>query len=221
MLKKIRSASKKSLFLDTTVFMLLIAFVFCFVGCGMVRNEASQRLTEEQIAELRQEYPICGDMGLVSMKIPTISEIKEVYDTFVYGTVKGEMSTYSKNISTGSSELDAKRNNNGIGDTFEFYAYTVSVIEDTSEIYKAGDEISIVSNKEKIDFNPHFSDGMKVVFPAGSENGEDARVSYSVYGMYYVTEDDYAISAYDETQTMEKALSGIKVEELLEELKNN
>ena len=119
-----------------------------------------------------------------------------------------------ENISTGIPELDTKRNSNGIDDTYEFYAYTVSVIEDTSGIYKAGDEISIVSNKEFIDFKPHLSDGMKVVFPAGSEDGEVTRVSYSVYGMYYVTEDGYAISAFDETQTMEKSMNGIKVEEL-------
>ncbi len=98
--KIIRSSTKKSLYLTSAAFMLLTAFVFCFVGCGMVFNESNKRLSENQIAELRQEYPICGDTSLInaSMKIPTISEIKEVYDTFVYGTVKGEMSTYSKNI---------------------------------------------------------------------------------------------------------------------------
>lgn len=108
MLKKVR-AVKKSLFFGTAEFMLLTVIAFCFVGCGRVRNETDRKLTEGQIAGLRQEYPVCGDMGLIdaSMKIPTVSEVKEIYDTFIYGTVKGEMSTYSKNISTGSPELDA------------------------------------------------------------------------------------------------------------------
>ncbi|MDE7313883.1 MAG: hypothetical protein K2N87_20035 [Eubacterium sp.] len=219
-----KSATKKSRLLIHTVLILSAAFVLCFIGYNsMVRNGTNQSLTENQIAELRDEYPICGDSELiksiVDMRIPTMSELKEHVDTFVYGKVEGEMSSYSQYISSGNPELDAKRNTNGRDDIFEFYEHTVSIIEDTSGIYKAGDQISIVSNKIFIDYNPHFSDGMKVVIPSALDKEVAGRVHYDVYGMYYVTEDGYAISAFEEKRMMKKALSGIKVEKLLEELK--
>lgn len=44
----------------------------------------------------------------------------------------------------------------------------------------------------------------------------------TVYGMYYVTEDEYVISTFDETAVSSKKIfSGLKVDSLLKQLKNN
>ena len=188
---------------------------------GLYMHETNRQLSAEQIDALREKYPLCGHIPpLVSMRFYTMAEVMEDNDTFVYGTVEGEMSVYSKYISTGDPELDKKRQENGIADVYDFYSYTISVIEDTEGIYQAGDKIRIESNTVFIDFNPHLSDGMKIVIPVAGYSRPDGVTGFSTEGMYYVTEDGYVLSVIDEAMMMmEEPLSGVKLEKLLKALK--
>lgn len=182
----------------------------------------NQRLTSDQIATLREQYPLCGDMSTVmgSMRYLTMEESIKEHDTFVYGTVEGEMSTRSKYISTGDPELDKKRQENGIGDVYSYYSYTISVIEDSEGIYKAGDKIEIESPTAFINFNPQLSDGMKIVVPIEQVSESDTLTYFVAEGMYYVTEDEYVLSVVDETvMRMKEPLTGVKVKKLLAEVK--
>lgn len=204
--------------------LLLGMAVLCVVVIGvMFLNGHQHRLSEAEVSALRNEYPVYGDVNLFHgpMRIPTLREVKENVDTFVYGVVEGEVSTYSRSLSAGNAELDGKRKGNGINDIFEYDAYTLSVITDTEGVYKAGDKISISSPKEFAELNPVLSAGMEIVVPITRDEEEPDRNYYAVFGMYYVTEDQYAISAFDESTMMKKAMSGITVEELLNELKRD
>lgn len=148
-----RIKTNKSRFLGTAFLLLLTAAcIFCAAGCSMDRDggndrKESQRLTQAQIAQLRQEYPMIKDSPLVDGRIPTMSEMKGRVDTFVYGTVEGEAPADSKSVSTGDAGVDAKRSQNGIDDVFPSYAYTLSVIEDTEGVFKAGDKVVMVTGQ--------------------------------------------------------------------------
>ena len=207
------------------VIVLLIIIVLA-AGCVLLGEwiSSEQRLSEKQIAKLREQYPICGiDIPTtISMRKSSLAETKEVVESFVYGKVVGEMSTYSVAASVGNGSLDNKREENGLSDTFDFYEYTIAVIEDTAGKYAEGELITIAANTAFIDFNPKLIDGMQVVVPAVEDSEVDGRNYYTVFGMYYVTEEGYVIAAYDEEQLndSEDVFSGIKVNSLLEKLKN-
>lgn len=203
-----------------TAIVLLAVLLFSLAGLSI--HETNQRLSADQIATLRDKYPLYGDMSTVtgSMRYMTMSEAIEDSNTFVYGTVEGEMSMYSKYISTGDPQLDEKRKENGIADTFSYYNYTLFVIEDSEGIYQAGDKIEIESPVALIDFNPHLSDGMKIVVPITRDSESDTLTYFVAEGMYYVTEDGYVLSVVDEAlMKMEEPLTGVKLEKLLTKVK--
>ncbi len=208
---------KKKMFL---IFILMLVF-FVSLCCLYTFNTPVQKLSESLIAKLREQYPVCGidAPGGIYLKKFSLNEIIKETDSFVYGEVIGDVSTYSVALSTGNTALDDKRKANGINDVFEFYEYTISVIVDTEGKYTKGEQITISANTEFLNYNPSFSDGMKIVVPVIRNKDKPTRHSYTVDGTFYVTEDGYAISAFEEDSRSRIALSGLKVEDLLNELK--
>ncbi len=200
----------------------LAVLVLCLAVYGVTAAKRSSRLSEAQIEALRSEYPIYGTKlpPLAEMITPTMEKIRGRVDTFIYGTIEGDMTVYPKYISTGDKELDEKRERVGLGNTYDFYKYTLSVIEDTAGILQKGDKIELVSNLDFVKYNPTFTDQMKIVVPASPEEENPNQFAYNVYGTYYVTEDGYTISAFNEKKAeMKESLNGLKVEQLLDELK--
>lgn len=216
-----KTKTKKRIYIGIPVLAIVIA-----VGCISIwnltkANEPKPHLSEAQIVALREQYPVCGIITplLGDMRESTLEEAVERAETFVYGEVVGDYSTYYKNISTGHEELDAKRKANGISDVYEFYEYTINVFNDTEGKYTKGEQITLADNTEFMEYNPQLSDGMRVVVPIIQSKEKESRYYYGVNGMYYVTEDGYALSAFDEQTRAKKAYSGVKVEDLLEALK--
>ncbi|MBE5949581.1 MAG: hypothetical protein E7261_11240 [Lachnospiraceae bacterium] len=205
---------------------VLMIIVVLVAGCVFLEEwiSSEQRLSEKQIAELREQYPICGINipATISMRKSSLTETKEIAESFVYGKVVGDMSTYSISASAGNASLDNKREENELIDTFDFYEYTIAVIEDTAGKYAEGELITIAANTAFIDFNPKLIDGMQVVVPVVEDSEVDGRNYYTVFGMYYVTEERYVIAAYDEEQLNDSkdVFGGIKVDSLMKKLKN-
>lgn len=183
-----------------------------------IKNE---RLSEKAISDLRDQYPICGLQfpEYIDMIQPPLEEIIAGADTFVYGEVVGDISCYSLSTSTDSKELDEKRKSNGILNENRFYEYTLRIISDTEGKYADGDVIKIKANEIFINYNPVLCDGMKIVVPVVKDAKEEKRHDYSVIGMYYVTDEDYAISAFDEKTVTDMRMNGLKVDTLLKKLK--
>lgn len=179
------------------VCIVLLVFVISLIW----KSSQPERLTEDQIAALRSEYPICGRNGLADAHPMSLEESKENCQTFVYGEVKGDAGWY---------EEAAGR----------FNEYTLTVLDDSEEEYPQYHTITIATNSVLRDYNPEPEDGMRVVVPVSPWEGEEpGRMSYSVNGMFYVTDDGYAIPAFEEREESERALSGLKVEKLLKALK--
>lgn len=199
---------------------VIIASVFCVY---FMRPEPEARLTNEQIQALRDEYPVYGKKApaLVSRKAMTVDEVKDYVETFVYGEVVGGISKYNVTATLKNKALAEKRKKNGIDDVFEFYEYTVTVIGDTEGIYSKGDKITIAANVDFIEYNPTLSDGMKIVVPVIRDNKKEGRTYYTVDGMYYVTPDGYALTAFDEEKASasKDISSGVTLENLLKRLK--
>lgn len=212
-----KAVNKRKLFIIIPTLVLILSVCFVFV---LNRNAKEDRLSEEQIAALREQYPICGSHPLISVRRLTLPEVKDASETFIYGEVVEDISTYTVTSSTGNATLDEKRKQNGIVDEFEFYEYTIEVISDTEGKREAGEKITIAANSDFKDYNPRLTDGMKVVVPVTADKKVPARNYYLVDGMYYVTEDGYAISAFrEDTATAKSITSGLKVDELLKLLK--
>lgn len=96
--------------------------------------------------------------------------------------------------------------------------YPIRVIEDVTGQYQEGDLLTIAGNMMLKDEKPDLQPGMKMIIPLKENDSKDTRNYFTEIGMYYVTEDGYAISAYDETDLSRTIRSGIKVKTLLKEL---
>ncbi len=213
----------KTRYTNKSIFTLAIAIcTIAFALLFVFLNLTSVRLSPSKISELRKTYPICGINvpPNMSMRTPAFTEIRDFADTYVYGTVVGDYSTYTKQASTGIPELDKKRESQGLSSQYTFYEYTINVLKDTNNIYNPGDEITIAANIDLIDYYPRLKDGMKVVVPVIKDKEKETRASFSVVSMYYVTENDYVLSAFDEKSAQMSELTGIKVDSLLKKLSN-
>ncbi len=212
-----KTENKRKLFIIIPALVLILSVCLIFI---LNRNDKEDRLSEDQIAALREQYPICWSHPLIDVRKLTLTEVKNASDTFVYGEVVGDISAYTVISSTGNAALDEKRKQNGIVDEFEFYEYTIEVISDTEGKREAGAKITIAANSDFKDYNPKLSDGMKVVVPVTPDKKVPGRNYYLVDGMYYVTEDGYAIAAFrEDTANTKSRTSGLKVDELLKRLK--
>lgn len=189
------------------ILLALLLLSGCAAGFGVYQTTIGASLSQAQIAELRETYPICGDDNKIpqviekSGKNPTWEEIKERSDTFVYATVDGEWTTYQRFI-------------------YDWYEYPITVIEDTEGFFQPGEKLSIASNLALIEYNPDFRPGMKIFFPVMLESQEGTRLDFSVEGTYYVTEDEHVLSAFDEDKiAMEKKMTGKKLSVLMQDVK--
>lgn len=204
-------------------FCVLSVVLLCIVCFIYFTNKKDDQLSKSQIQELREKYPICGIKvpPLSSMRNITLDEAIKKSESFVYGEVIGDFSTYKVSVSTGYDVLDKKSQANGIPDTTEFYEYPILVIKDSEGIYSEGDQITITANTMFMEYNPTLSKGMKIVVPVIRDPKVTSRNHYGAQGMYYVTEDGYAITAFEENLATKRSrtINGIKVNELLDNLK--
>ena len=183
---------------------ILAALLCVLTAC----TAPTDRLSPEEIEVLRQTYPLCGTPDIVDgyWNVP-VEEYIERADTFVYGEVRGDMQYYTKDVAL---------------KTVEFYAYTLSVLADSEGLYEKGTEITLHNNMWLKNMTPELQDGMRIlaVFNAGTE--DEYRSSFAPSGLFYVTEDGYVLSTFDETETGTGIiLSGLPVKEALKLLQKN
>jgi len=213
----VKSKTYKIILIVISLFLLLSTCVILVLS-----NTKAEQLSPEQISILRSQYPVCGTETpyMLSMTKLTLEDCTNIADTFLYGEIEGDIQYYSKNISTGDIELDQKRAENGISNTYDFYEYTLVILSDTSEKYEPGDRVTIAANVLFKDYNPQFQDGMRIVTPIRADQNNASRTYFGTEGTYYVTPDGYAISVFEEdAASYAAAPSGLRVETLLEKLK--
>lgn len=161
--------------------------------------QVKENLSVEEIEVLREQYPIYGIKlpELLCMASYSFEDAVEMSDTLIYAEITGDYQNYTENVA-------------------EWREYPVTVIEDTDGVFDGGEQIFINHTEILKDYYGTLTKGMKIIVPVHKEDGAESRYNYSVIGMYYVTEDGYVISAYDEEKLAERIYSGMKVEQFLE-----
>lgn len=182
---------------------ILAVVVIGIVIMIIVVTSADNRLSKEEILELRQLYPIhkieSSFYHFTPKKLEQLIEEERIC-SFVYGEVLGDVTNYTEKL-------------------MDFFQYQILVIEDTEGRYQEGDVVTIYSNAIQKEFYPEFSDEMKVIIPLIEEEEMPFKDIYVAVGTYYVTEKGYVLSAYDENQYAESTYTGLHVNVLLEKLK--
>ncbi|MFQ9873194.1 MAG: hypothetical protein ACLRVT_09480, partial [Oscillospiraceae bacterium] len=190
----------------------LVRMSLCIIGIGIIVlggvygntiRQKENQFTAEQIETMRAKYPLGSEPEVLESKdVLSLEAVIERGDTFVYGEIIGDKGTYTKNITSWDIELDAKLESKGMN-TVSFYEYPLRMLSDSEGILKTGDEITIFAPKVYEGSYPELSKGMKVVVPILTvpvEKHPEWRKEYTLTGSYYVTEDGYAIAAFDEAQ---------------------
>jgi len=181
-------------------------------------SHTNNSLSKTQVAALRSEYPICNNFPpFIARRNVSLEECINMSDTFVYAEVVGDINRYKVDATFDSEEMEEKSKAYGADDTYEFFEYSLIIIDDAENVFKKGDKITIASNSDFEDYYPKLKEGMKVVVPVKSDINKKDRNYYTVEGMFYITDKGYAISAFEED--IKTAKSGIKVDALLKELK--
>lgn len=203
---------------------ILFTVLICagVISIGIITvHFSNQHLSKSELAQLRKQYPIYGptiSQELIDAfgKEAYIEQYHEKTENFIYGEIVGEHTTFWRNQYTGKEAEKSCGNN-----WKELMEYTMIVSDDTNGIFEQGDEITLVSGigSGLVAGLPVLAEGMKVVIPVYQDSFKESRYWWSEVGMYYVTEDGYVISAFDEETLSYKVYSGIKVEELLEKVK--
>ena len=166
-----------------------------------------ERLSQAQIENLREQYPICGiDVNpTVDVIWPTLEQWKWNAATVVYGEA------VSNSLTSEASQ------------------YEMVVIDDTEGLLTAGEKISTDIRQQYFDYELYPTDGMQLVAMADiATYKEEEPWVFNLGQTYYVTEDGYMISTFDENEyyggrrgyvVVESALSGLKLEDFMRKLK--
>ena len=200
---------------------MILVLVICAFALSSMESRLEYHLTQEQILSMREQYPIYkNDAPMVDTIDVPLQKVSERMESFVYGEVTGDVSTYSFVNLTGNAEWDNKMAQVSPNNKTTFFEYPITVISDTEGKYKKGEQITIAANVIFQECRPKLKKGMKVVLPVARDDEKPERNYYSLTGMYYITDEGYALSAFDEsTAQMKRSYNGIKVEDLLKQLK--
>ena len=150
------------------------------------------------------------------MRHLALDEYMEDCDTFVYAEVLDGPFYSEEEISTGIPEFDEKGGLLHVS----YFTYRVSVLEDSRHALKKGDIIEIKQNILFEQNYPKLEQGTRISLGISRlERTESERsklvYDYSTDGMFYVTDDGYAISVFSEEN--QKVRSGLHIKNLLRE----
>jgi hypothetical protein len=189
--------TRKPVLVSAAVLLVSCACLLIFALPGMEHKPLSQG----QIDALRAEYPAhSGVPQTVSMNILPLDTVLDRADTLIRATVLDE------------AVLDALSSRTH----HSFFGYTIEIINDSAGVFKKGDILTVAANEMVRDATPPLKRGMEILAPI-AENPQWGKVySFSSFGMYYITKDGYALSAYDMEEAMAK--DGMKADALMKDL---
>ena len=203
--------------------MNLKKFLSVFLASSMLLlfacdSSSEARLEANAITELRKDYPITGRAPAnMSMMEPTLDIIFESSESVLVLEIIGNMTHHAEELLTGDDVIDQKMADHGIPGEVVYFVYPVRVIQDEAGIYEEGAEIAIYNNVIFEDVTPILERGDRISIPLQEGHDHSDRVPFSVFGLYYVTANDYVLSAFDEKGG---ALTGYSLDEYLREVQN-
>lgn len=203
----------------------LAACIALLISGSIINGVFHARLSETEILALREKYPIYEYWKSEAL----IGSFRRVFveekvrggsiQDFVYVEATGEAETYYKHR-TINNKITKNKEETNTNWWDEYFSYTVMVIKDTEGLFEEGEEIKLFSHIGDDIVLPDLEEGMQVVVPVCKWHNLDADFyGWTSVGLYYVTDDGYVISAYDEESSAENIhFSGIKVNKLMRKL---
>jgi hypothetical protein len=207
--------------------------VLSLSGCSkysVPEQSAAAALSPEQIQELRKEYPLStGYPALIDLRDITFQEVLEVSDSVIVAEVAQQMPDFTVNLITDpdspEGKLAGKQEKLGIGfNTRVFSSFQVKV-ERVVTGEKVADTINLFYNSSELKgIEPELKAGMKIVAAIKRGVGKEQQGSYSYtrYGLYYVVEGDYVLTAFEgpgaETKDFTRRTNGKSLDNLIAEI---
>lgn len=206
-------------------FMILFTLfcLLCFTSCSFY-SPAEPKLSEEEVQALREEYPIqpISTHPLIDIDTSgTVEEMASNMDTAIYGKVISPRKWKSVSTTgTDHPELEEKKEDlTGGAGTATFLCYELEVIRDAGGKYKKGDKVLFSLTEMMEGTVPDFQEGDGVIFMGaysdGEENALENEIGITFKGIYYVTDDGYALSTCGEDPQTARA-SGMAADDCLD-----
>ena len=184
---------------------LLCAFFFSACSSYSPPNAA---LSQEEVDALREEYPVYPVKVQGPVDVYTDISVEEMaanpyMDTAIYGTITSNKKwKYVSLAGADHPELEEKKREfTGMDSMAGFLFYEMEVIRDAGGKYQPGDKVLLSITQFLEPTIPELKPGDKFIALAGYNDGiysleNDIGIAFK--GLYYVTEDGYAISTSGE-----------------------
>jgi hypothetical protein len=201
---------KRKLLLSALVLFVCIVTAGVLIALGKSGGPMPERLSDEQIAALREQYPLGRNTPpLVSMStrqdISRLAMEVQMADTILRAKVLGDAKGFSLSLEEYGTVIPAS-----------YSGYSLEAISDSAGLYPKGTVVDVYMNSMFINDIPKLKKGMEVIVMPGQFSLWGGRNSVNLSFLYYVTKDGYVLAAYDMPLTTER--DGMRVEALIEDL---
>lgn len=175
------------------------------------------KLSQEEIAELRQTYPVqAGSLdGLTSSAQVNFKDRVRPDDAFVYAEIVGDAEFF--NIKTEHPvEIQNKYDLLGYDTSVLYLSYEVKILDDARGKHKKDNVIKVCAPATHFYAMNELQKGDRLVFPSSPSSIIDGYWAFSAREIFYVTEDEYVFSNFDESDGL-VTRTGRTVQSLLRE----
>lgn len=209
--------NKKKYFIGIVLAFVIIGIpIFLLLNKNIFNDKNNRNLTATEIEDLREQYPLADRSSMLDYSDMELDEVVEEAQAFIDIEIVEKLPNYTTSFKEnyGQKTVDI---------TLEFMQYELKIIDviasDGTFTKKSGETLILsLSGLEKNIF-PELKEGMKAIIPVEAASGpHEGKYSIYIDTFYYVTSDDYILSAYEETND-EYKYTGVKKSEFKKDIK--
>lgn len=161
----------------------------------------SKKLTEEEVRQLRVEYPVFDPGKGLDSSIGNV-DLKEFTSEapgYVYAEVLEPIAPYERPWSPGVPDIDQMLEEEGEA-TADYFGYKIKVLEDYKDHYAKGSILRLEANVMFQEAIAELKTGSHILVPIGpfSEHVPEDVVGFNHRTLYYVTDQDYVLASFSD-----------------------
>ena len=190
-----------------SAFMACLLCVLSLSACASY-SPPDAVLSQKEVDALREEYPVYPVKVEGPVDVYTDISVEEMaanpdMNTAIYGTIVSQKKWgYTSLAGTDHPELEEKKQElTGSAGTATFLCYEMEIIRDAGGKYQPGDKVTLSITQFLEPTIPPLEPGDKFIALGGYYDDINAfpdEINIAFKGLYYVTEDGYAISTSGE-----------------------
>lgn len=213
--------NKKNVIMILILFLLLSSIVIFKINTEhKVSNDSKKHsdiLNKDEIEKLRKKYPLVkSDMSMMDFVDETFSQVIETSESIVDAKVVEKLPEYEIKIKASDDDYD------DTVVTVCFYPYKMEIVDilTNNGIVNEDDKyFTLVISDFQLDIFPCINVGDEGIFPIFKGKGPHKdEYSFDTDTYYYVTENGYVLSAYEEEEAY--VYTGVIKEKLTEDIKS-